>query len=85
MRPCFPKQLWMIPALVAGIVVASFADIARTQSTPDASYLSDLEKEVLHEHNLARTNPAQYAKYVAEWLKYYKGKKKISADWKYDP
>jgi uncharacterized protein YkwD len=72
MTPRALKRLWIIPAVVAGIVVLSTADTARTQSNAD--HLSDLEKEVLHEHNLARTNPGQYAKYVAEWLQYYHGK-----------
>lgn len=36
--------------------------------------LSSLEKSVLDEMNLARTNPTQYAAYLEAWRSYYKGK-----------
>jgi uncharacterized protein YkwD len=37
-------------------------------------YMSTLEKVVLDEMNLARTQPQKYADYVAEWKQYYTGK-----------
>lgn len=69
-------RLGLIAALVATIVGLSPAHSARTELAQNVEYLSDLENEILREHNLARTNPAQYAEYVAEWLEYYHGKKR---------
>jgi hypothetical protein len=41
----------------------------------NASYLSPLEKDIVYEINLFRSNPAQYAeKYIAPLAKNYKGK-----------
>ena len=37
-------------------------------------YLSELENDILAEHNLARTNPAAYANHMRAWLRYYNGK-----------
>jgi hypothetical protein len=36
-------------------------------------YLSKLEQEIVLEHNLARTDPAAYAKYLEKWLLYFDG------------
>jgi uncharacterized protein YkwD len=49
---------------------------ARAQSTQGADEyaLSDLEKAVLEEMNLARTNPAQYAAYLESLRPYFNGK-----------
>lgn len=44
------------------------------QGSDDGYTLSPLEKAVLEEMNLARTNPAQYATYLEALRKYYKGK-----------
>lgn len=38
-----------------------------------APYLSDIEKEVFREMNLARTNPRKYAALLEETLPYYRG------------
>ena len=46
----------------------------QTKTSGDEYALSDLEKAVLEEMNLARTNPAQYATYLEAWRKYYNGK-----------
>lgn len=40
-------------------------------------YLSPLEREVLDEVNLARTQPAKYAAFVEEWRQYYNGKRLV--------
>lgn len=63
-------------AAVLAAAVLGVPHIARTAHNDegDVPYLSALENEVLHEQNLARTNPAQYAHYVAAWLDYYEGK-----------
>src|SRR5947209_13209141 len=37
-------------------------------------YMSSLERELLDELNLARTQPQKYAEFVAEWKQYYTGK-----------
>lgn len=47
----------------------------KTASTAKAPYLSSLESEIVDEMNLARTNPQQYAAYVAEFKAYYNGNK----------
>ncbi|HEX8176079.1 MAG TPA: CAP domain-containing protein [Pyrinomonadaceae bacterium] len=49
---------------------------ALSQTVPggDDYTLSPLEKAVLEEMNLARTNPAQYASYLESLRKYYQGK-----------
>lgn len=36
-------------------------------------YLTKLEHDIVLEHNLARTDPAAYAKYLEEWLPYFEG------------
>lgn len=43
-----------------------------TTSTP-IGYLSQLEKEIIDEMNLARTEPQKYAGFVEEFKKYYDG------------
>ena len=48
--------------------------LAQTQMQGEDYMLSDLEKAVLDEMNLARTRPAEYAAYLEEWRSYYKGK-----------
>ncbi len=53
---------------------------AQTKKEGDGYVLSDLEKAVLNEMNLARTRPAEYAAYLEAWRGYYKGKSlKIAA------
>jgi uncharacterized protein YkwD len=70
------KPFWMVAAVVTVIVAVTSVETARTEHSDNVDYLSDLENEVLREHNLARTNPGKYATYVAEWLQYYHGKKR---------
>ncbi|MBP7584680.1 MAG: CAP domain-containing protein [Spirochaetes bacterium] len=40
----------------------------------DVPYLTQIEKEVVDEYNLARTNPGAYAGFIAETRKYYRGR-----------
>lgn len=47
---------------------------AQQDAIAAAEYLSALEKEILRELNLARTQPAQYAEFVAQMKSYYDGK-----------
>lgn len=47
---------------------------AFTVQAADKDYLSDLENAVVKELNLARTNPAAYARLIDKEKKFYKGK-----------
>lgn len=69
-------RLWLVATLIVAVLSLSTVDTARTDVTPKVDYLTDLEYEILQEHNLARTNPAEYAKYVAKWIQYYRGKRR---------
>ena len=46
---------------------------ANIESPAASNFLSGAEGEILAEINLARTQPQQYAAYVEEFKKYYKG------------
>jgi uncharacterized protein YkwD len=48
--------------------------LSQAKQGGDDYALSNLEKAVLDEMNLARTNPSQYASYIEALKKYYKGK-----------
>lgn len=68
--------------LLALLVVLSFlpATPSRTAGpggTEYARYLSEHENAILREHNLARSDPAGYAKIVAEWRDYYRGRRRF--------
>jgi uncharacterized protein YkwD len=67
----FPLLLASL-ALLLSIIPANA--LSQTQAGGDDYALSELEKAVLEEMNLARTNPGQYATYLEAWRKYYKGK-----------
>ena len=58
-----------VAIMVAGILL--FPTPAEVVTQED--YLADIEVAVLREHNLARTQPDEYADYVEEWLRFYKG------------
>jgi uncharacterized protein YkwD len=53
--------------------------VARTEVQPIAAnapalaFMSQLEKEIIQEMNLARTEPQKYAAFVEEYKKYYEG------------
>ncbi len=48
-------------------------DAKKASAQSDIPYLSGIEKEVVDEYNLARTNPGAYAKMLAGTRKYYRG------------
>lgn len=48
---------------------------AQTRTTPAGATQSGLERALLDEINLARTQPAQYAALVEQWRPYFSGKK----------
>lgn len=56
------------------IAFAPPASHAQTKKEGDDYVLSDLEKAVLNEMNLARTSPKEYAAYLEAWRGYYKDK-----------
>ena len=49
------------------------ADAKKSDVQSDIPFLNQIEKEVVEEYNLARTNPAAYAKLLADTRKYYRG------------
>lgn len=62
------KKLWGILILlgIAQIVLAEKSNNDNLNTAANANYLTTLEKEVIYEINLFRSNPAQYAeKYIA--------------------
>ncbi len=64
----------LLGAVFVATVVGAATDTIRAETTKNASYLTDLENEILREQNLARTSPAAYARFVEEWLQHYKGR-----------
>lgn len=65
--------------LFTSVYFLSFGNDPKTTSNlntaENASYLSPIEKEIVFEINLFRSNPAEYAeKYIAPLSKLYKGK-----------
>jgi uncharacterized protein YkwD len=67
-----PLLLLLSLTLLFGL--APLKGISQTRPVSDDYSLSPLEKAVLQEMNLARTNPAQYAGYLEALRKYYNGK-----------
>jgi hypothetical protein len=64
---------WILAALALAVLFVPRAT-ATAADAVTAPYLSEFEREVLREQNLARTDPGRYANYVADWLQYYHGK-----------
>lgn len=54
-------------------IFSPIAKVGMDISNPNVNFLSTMEKEIVSEMNLARTNPQQYAAYLEEWKKYYMG------------
>lgn len=72
-RIIFP--LFLLSMFVCLLVVNSpRAVTAKGDNAAKVDYLTPLEKEVIDEMNLARTQPQQYLPFVEEYKKYYKGK-----------
>lgn len=75
------KLVSLFPLLVS-VCLLSFAapasthpDTPENNSTSRPDYLSPLEKELLDEMNLARTEPQKYAVFVEEYKRLYEGKR----------
>lgn len=71
------KKIWGL-ILFVGFWSFAFAENTKPaglNTAADVSYLSPLEKEVIYEINLFRSNPEQYAEqYIAPLAKYYNKK-----------
>lgn len=72
--PRFPALLLFSLTLIIGLSPTTGLSQTEIKASGDEYAVSDLEKAVLEEMNLARTNPAQYATYLEAWRTYYKGK-----------
>lgn len=68
----FPAFFLVSLALLLSL--APMTGLSQTQAGGDDYVLSELEKAVLDEMNLARTNPPAYAAYLETLRAYYKGK-----------
>lgn len=66
--------LFLVPVLFAGgcmVIPATGGDAG--QSRVEKPRLSSLERAIVRESNLARTNPGLYARKMEKFLSYYKG------------
>jgi uncharacterized protein YkwD len=72
--PRFTALLIVSLALILSLSATTGLSQTETRASADEYALSDLEKAVLEEMNLARTNPTAYAAYLEAWRQYYKGK-----------
>ncbi len=62
-----------VPQELDVTTLADFQEEKKISSPSDIPYLTALEKGVVDEYNLARTNPKKYAEFLAEYKKYYNG------------
>ncbi len=54
-------------------IAALLTTLPSSAAAQSSDYLTKLEHEIVLEHNMARTDPAAYAKYLEEWLPYFEG------------
>jgi len=57
-------------AIIAALL-PPMATLPLSAAAQSIDYLTKLEHAIVLEHNLARTEPAAYAKYLEEWLPYF--------------
>lgn len=71
------KRNLVFPLLTFVCAISFLSAAGRSSDGPSSapSFLSAAENEILAEMNLARTQPQQYAAYVEEFKKYYKGQR----------
>ncbi|WP_346854051.1 CAP domain-containing protein [uncultured Draconibacterium sp.] len=70
-------KIWIatILILVASVFKVSSAEPENLNTAENANYLTPLEKEVVYEINLFRSDPAKYAEeFIAPLAKYYEGR-----------
>jgi uncharacterized protein YkwD len=64
-----------IPFLIRLLVFFFFiTGFVQSINAGEPNYLSPLEKAIVREVNLARTNPKGYASFLEKWKRYYDGK-----------
>jgi len=63
-----------VSAVLAESRLPEDRDAKKATEESDVPYLSRLEKEVVEECNLARTNPREYARLLGETRKFYSGR-----------
>lgn len=80
------KGRWINLALASGLNISGvqqeldsstlpeYQEEKKLSSRSEIPYLTTLEKGVVDEYNLARTNPKQYAAFLAEYKKFYNGR-----------
>jgi uncharacterized protein YkwD len=66
-----PKAIMVLIFTLAALLALSVG--VRADNAADA-YLSPVEQEVLHELNMARTNPEHFAEFLSEMRPYFNGK-----------
>lgn len=66
--PAKMRHLATIAALLPPMATLPLSVAAQS-----VDYLTKIEHEIVLEHNLARTDPAAYAKHLEEWLPYFEG------------
>ena len=65
------RQMRHLVTLAA--LLSLMAAIPLSAAAQSIDYLTKLEHEIVLEHNLARTDPAAYAKHLEKWLLYFDG------------
>jgi uncharacterized protein YkwD len=61
-------------SLCLALLFIPIIGVAESIKADEAEYLSPLEKAVVREINMARTNPKGYASFLEKWKQYYLGK-----------
>jgi uncharacterized protein YkwD len=65
----------LFTSLALLFALAPIKGLAQSKSADEDYALTELEKAVLEEMNLARTDPVRYATYLEAWRNYYNGKR----------
>jgi uncharacterized protein YkwD len=56
-------------------IVPKIESVTKSEASSTLGFMSPLEKEIIDEMNLARTEPQKYAAFIEEYKKYYDGKR----------
>ena len=72
--PILRSSFLLLASLALLSFLAPLNSPSQTKASGEDYVVTELERAVLDEMNLARTNPSQYASYLEVWRKYYKGK-----------